>query len=48
MFILGYTVLRIDDELLNERSKPGDGRMDKPILLLSSPLTIILYITGGP
>jgi hypothetical protein len=25
MFVLNYTVLRIDSQLLNERSKPGEG-----------------------
>ena len=37
MAILNYTVLRIDSELLKERSKPGEGtkKWDKTILGLS-------------
>ena len=37
MSLLNYTVLRIDSELLNERSKPGEGtkKWDKTILGLS-------------
>ena len=49
MFILNYTVLRIDPELLNERSKPGEGtkQWDKAILGLSFLVTISMYITAG-
>ena len=49
MFLLNYTVLRIDSELLNERSKPGEGtkKWDKAILGLSFLLTISMYITAG-
>jgi protein-S-isoprenylcysteine O-methyltransferase Ste14 len=49
MFIVNYTVLRIDRDLLDERSKPGEGskKWDKLLLLFTSPLTISLYITGG-
>jgi protein-S-isoprenylcysteine O-methyltransferase Ste14 len=49
MFFLNYTVLRIDSELLNERSKPGEGtkKWDKIILGLSFLITISMYITAG-
>ena len=49
MFVLNYTVLRIDPELLNERSKPGEGtrQWDKAILGLSFLVTISMYITAG-
>jgi protein-S-isoprenylcysteine O-methyltransferase Ste14 len=49
MFFLNYTVLRIDSELLNERSKPGEGtkKWDKTILGLSFLITISMYIIAG-
>jgi protein-S-isoprenylcysteine O-methyltransferase Ste14 len=49
MFVLNYTVLRIDSELLNERSKPGEGtkKWDKIILGLSFLITIFMYIIAG-
>jgi len=49
MFILNYTVLRIDPELLKERSKPGEGtkNWDKIILGLSFLITISMYIIAG-
>lgn len=49
MVLLNYTVLRIDAELLNERSKPGEGtkNWDKAILGLSFLMTISMYITAG-
>ena len=49
MFLLNYTVLRIDSELLNERSKPGEGtkKWDKTILKLSFLITISMYIVAG-
>jgi protein-S-isoprenylcysteine O-methyltransferase Ste14 len=49
MFVLNYTVLRIDTELLKERSKPGEGtkKWDKIILGLSLLVTISMYITAG-
>ena len=49
MAILNYTVLRIDPELLKERSKPGDGtkKWDKTILGLSFLVTISMYIIAG-
>ena len=49
MFLLNYTVLRIDSDLLNERSKPGEGtkKWDKTILGLSFLITISMYITAG-
>jgi protein-S-isoprenylcysteine O-methyltransferase Ste14 len=49
MATLNYTVLRIDSELLNERSKPGEGtkKWDKLILGLSFLVTITMYIIAG-
>lgn len=49
MVLLNYTVFRIDAELLNERSKPGEGtkNWDKAILGLSFLMTISMYITAG-
>jgi protein-S-isoprenylcysteine O-methyltransferase Ste14 len=49
MVVLNFTVLRIDSELLKERSKPGEGtkKWDKTILGLSFLITISMYITAG-
>jgi protein-S-isoprenylcysteine O-methyltransferase Ste14 len=49
MFILNHTVLRVDSELLKERSKPGEDtkKWDKTILGLSFLLAISMYITAG-
>jgi protein-S-isoprenylcysteine O-methyltransferase Ste14 len=49
MFLLSYTVLRIDSDLLKERSKPGEGtkNWDKKILGLSFLVTISMFITAG-
>lgn len=49
MLILNYTILRIDAELLNERSKPGEGtkKWDKAILGLSFLATISMYVVAG-
>lgn len=49
MVLLNYTVLRIDTELLKERSKPGEGtkNWDKAILGLSFLMTISMYIIAG-
>jgi len=49
MVLLNYTVFRIDAELLNERSKPGEGtkNWDKAILGLSFLMTISMYIIAG-
>lgn len=49
MFVLNHTVLRVDSDLLSERSKPGEGakKWDKTILGLSFLLTISMYITAG-
>jgi len=49
MTVLNYTVLRIDSELLKERSKPGDGtrKWDRIILGLSFILTILMYLIAG-
>jgi len=49
MFVLNYTVFRIDAELLAERSKPGEGtkKWDKTILGLSLLMTISMFVTAG-
>lgn len=49
MIILNYTVLRLDDELMKERSKPGAGvkKWDKVILGLSFFVTIGMYVVAG-
>lgn len=49
MFTVSYTVLRVDTELLNERSKPGEGikKWDKLLLGLSFLIMIIMFITAG-
>jgi protein-S-isoprenylcysteine O-methyltransferase Ste14 len=49
MVILNYTILRIDSELLKERSGPGAGtkNWDKAILGLSFLVTISMYIIAG-
>jgi protein-S-isoprenylcysteine O-methyltransferase Ste14 len=49
MVLLNYTVLRIDSELSNERSKPGVGtkKWDKAILGLSFLVAISMYIIAG-
>ncbi|MGD0341397.1 MAG: isoprenylcysteine carboxylmethyltransferase family protein [Bacteroidales bacterium] len=49
MFLLSYTVLRIDTELLTERSKPGIGtkKWDKLLLSLAFPPAIASYIIAG-
>jgi protein-S-isoprenylcysteine O-methyltransferase Ste14 len=49
MLTLNYTALRLDDELMKERSKPGEGvkKWDKLILGLSFLTTIGMYIVAG-
>ncbi len=49
MFVLHYTALRLDSDLMNERSKPGEGvkKWDKLILGLSFLATISMYIIAG-
>lgn len=49
MFILSITALRLDPDLMNERSKPGEGakNWDKLILGLSFLATISMYIVAG-
>jgi len=49
MVLLNYTVLRIDSELLKERSKPGENtkKWDKIILGLSLLVTISMYVIAG-
>jgi len=49
MVSLNYTVLRLDPELLTERSKPGEGikKWDKLILGLSFLGTLGMFIVAG-
>jgi protein-S-isoprenylcysteine O-methyltransferase Ste14 len=49
MLLLSFMVLRIDSELLKERSKPGENtkKWDKAILGLSFLVTISMYIIAG-
>lgn len=49
MFILNYTALKIDSDLLTERSKPGEGtkKWDKVILGLSFLISITMYLIAG-
>jgi protein-S-isoprenylcysteine O-methyltransferase Ste14 len=49
MLSLNYTVLRIDAELMNERSKPGEGakKWDKLLLGLSFLMLITMFIVAG-
>jgi protein-S-isoprenylcysteine O-methyltransferase Ste14 len=49
MFTLSYTILRVNTELLEERSKPQEGtkKWDKLLLGLSFLITVIMYITAG-
>lgn len=49
MMVMNYTVLRVDSELMAERSKPGIGakKWDKSILGLSFLVTIAMYVTAG-
>ena len=49
MSALNYTFLRIDPELLSERSKPGENTKpwDKTILGLSFLVTLSMYIVAG-
>jgi len=49
MSVLNCTVLKVDDELLEERSKPGKDtkKWDKMILGSSFLLTISMYVVAG-
>ncbi len=49
MLILNYTILALDNDLMKERSKPGEGvkKWDKLILGLSFLVTIGMYIVAG-
>lgn len=49
MFVLNYTYLKPDHDLLAERSKPGEGAKswDKALLGISFLLTISMYIVAG-
>jgi protein-S-isoprenylcysteine O-methyltransferase Ste14 len=49
MFTLNYTILRVDPELMNERSKPGKGakKWDRWLLGISFLVTVGMFITAG-
>lgn len=49
MFVMSFTVFKIDTELSEERSRPGEGAKtwDKLILGLTFLVTIIMYIIAG-
>jgi protein-S-isoprenylcysteine O-methyltransferase Ste14 len=49
MMVLNYTVLRIDADLIKERSKPGENtkKWDKNILGLSFLSTLAMYVIAG-
>jgi protein-S-isoprenylcysteine O-methyltransferase Ste14 len=49
MMLLNYTILRVDPELLAERSKPGVNtkKWDRAILGLSLLVTVSMYIVAG-
>ena len=49
MIIVSHTALRIDEQLMEERSKPGKGtkKWDKILLGLFSLVTISMYIVAG-
>ncbi|HEX2394054.1 MAG TPA: hypothetical protein VHI78_01845, partial [Bacteroidales bacterium] len=49
MFLLSYTVLKIDPELQTERSKTGENikKWDKMILGFSFLSSIIMYVIAG-
>jgi len=49
MFTLNYTVLRIDPELSQERSKPGENtkKWDRTILGLSFLATMLMFVIAG-
>ena len=49
MVVLNYTVLRIDPDLLKERSKPAENtrKWDKVILGISFLTTISMYVIAG-
>ncbi len=49
MFTLNYTLLRIDPQLSEERSKPAEGskKWDKRLLLFSLLVTIVMYVVAG-
>jgi protein-S-isoprenylcysteine O-methyltransferase Ste14 len=49
MIMLNYTVLKLDSDLLKERSKPHENtkKWDKTILGLSFLVTISMYIIAG-
>ena len=49
MSVVGYTILKVDGDLLVERAKPGENTKswDKKILLLSFLSTIVMYIVAG-
>ena len=49
MIVLNYSILKLDKDLMKERSKPGDGAKswDKKILGVSFNATIAMYAVAG-
>lgn len=49
MLLLNYTVFKLDNDLISERSKPGNDvkKWDKTILGLSFLVTIGIYVVAG-
>ncbi len=49
MLLLNFTVFRVDKDLMNERSKPGEGtkKWDKVLLAISFLVLIIMLIIAG-
>jgi protein-S-isoprenylcysteine O-methyltransferase Ste14 len=49
MLFVSLTVLRVDPELMKERSKPGEGvkKWDKLLLILSGLMLLATYVTAG-
>jgi len=49
MLVLNFTAFRLDDDLMKERSKPGEGvkKWDKSILGLSLLATLSMFVISG-
>lgn len=49
MSVMNYTILKIDPQLLEERSKPGEGvkKWDKIILGISFLMALVMYLVAG-
>jgi len=49
MLITGFTVLKMNPRLMEERSKPGEGakKWDKNILAFSALILILMYVIAG-